>query len=79
MKMTDGMEPGEPEGSLHDAMMTVMPDMKMDPESMKPGVTPVMMRDAMLKGWQQKYGDMPDIEPLDMSNPPPPLGPSTRR
>ncbi len=78
MKMTDGMEPGEPEGSLHDAMMTVMPDMKMDPESMKPGATPLMMRDAMLKGWQQKYGDMPDVEPLDMSSPPPPPGPATR-
>jgi len=42
-------------------MKQLMPDMKMDPESMKPGVPPAKMIDAMLKGWQEKYGSMPDV------------------
>jgi hypothetical protein len=70
MKLTPDMQEGEIEGSLHDAMMKLMPDMKMDQEGMKAGNAPQKMIDAMLKGWQEKYGSLPDIEPIDMSQDP---------
>ncbi|MHB8995082.1 MAG: hypothetical protein ACYC63_07530 [Armatimonadota bacterium] len=75
MKLAPGCEPGEHPGSLHDAMMKMMPDMKMMPEATEPGKTPKMMIDAMLRGWQEKYGNMPDIEPMPMATEPklPPL------
>jgi len=75
MKNMQGIQPGELPGSLHDAMMKMMPDMKMMPGSMEPGQTPQMMVNAMLKGWQAKYSAMPDIEGWDMSREPtaPPL------
>jgi hypothetical protein len=77
MKLTPGMQESEIEGSLHDAMMKLMPDMKMDKEGMKPGNTPQQMVDAMLKGWQEKHGNMPDAEPIDMSSDPaPPADPT---
>ena len=60
MKLTPGMQDGEIEGSLHDAMMKLMPDMKMDPETMKPGKASQKMVDMMLKGWREKHGNMPD-------------------
>ena len=67
MKMAPGMQPGEIAGSLHDALMAVYPQMKMMPGSMEPGKTPQMMADAMLQGWQEKHGAMPDISDIDMS------------
>ena len=67
MKMRPGLEAGEIEGSLHDAMMQLVPEMQMMPGGMEPGQTPEMMREAMLKGWQQKHGNMPDVAPLPMS------------
>lgn len=70
MKMRPGMESGELEGSLHDAMMKLMPGMKMMPEAMEAGKTPTMMVEAMLKGWRDKYGMMPDIEPYSMQTEP---------
>ena len=70
MKMRLGLEPGELPGSLHDAMMAMMPGMKMMPGSMEPGKTPQMMVDAMLKGWEKKYGNLPDIAPLPMDREP---------
>jgi hypothetical protein len=75
MKMTPGLQPGELPGSLHDAMMKLMPDMKMMPESMQPGATPQMMIDMMLKGWREKHGGMPDIAAMPMDTEPaaPPL------
>ncbi len=75
MKNTQGIQPGELPGSLHDAMMQMMPQMKMMPGAMEPGQTPQMMVDAMLQGWRAKYGNMPDIAPYDMSREPtaPPL------
>ncbi len=42
------------------------------PESMQPGKTPQKMIDAMLDGWNKKYGTMPDAEPLPMAQEPPP-------
>lgn len=65
-KLAPGMQEGEIEGSLSDAMMKLMPNMKMDQEGMKPGNTPKMMVDAMLDGWRKKYANMPDIEPMPM-------------
>jgi hypothetical protein len=75
MKLTPGMQPDEHEGSIHDAMMKVMPKMKMMPESMQPGVAPTKMIDAMLEGWRSKYGSLPDVEPISMETEPslPPL------
>ena len=72
MKLTPGVQEGEIEGSLHDAMMQLMPDMKMDPEGMKPGNTPQKMVDAMLNGWRKKYGNLPDVEPISMETDPTP-------
>lgn len=69
-KTAPGLEPGEPPGSLADAMMAMMPGMKMDPEAMAPGVTPTKMVDAMLAGWRSKYGNLPDIPLLDLSREP---------
>lgn len=70
MKLAPGMQEGETPGSLHDAMMALMPNMRMDPASMAPGGTPQKMIDAMLKGWQEKHGDMPDAPPMPMDTEP---------
>ncbi len=76
-KLEPGMQKGEYPGSLMDAMKSVAPGMKVMPESVEPGKTPKMMVDTMLKGWQEKHGSMPDIEPVamdrDPSAPPPVL------
>jgi len=74
-KLQPGIQEGEHPGSVHDALMKVVPGMKMDPTGMKPGATPKMMVDAMLKGWQEKHGAMPDAEPITMEVDPalPPL------
>lgn len=81
MKMAPGMQDGEIPGSLVDAMMKMMPGMKMMPEAMEPGATPQKMIDAMLAGWRQKYGNLPDIPPMDMSAEPqmPPLPEEAKR
>lgn len=75
MKLTPGMQEGEYEGSIGDAMRRIMPEMKMMPEAMRPGATPTRMIDAMLAGWHRKYGDLPDVEPISMEIEPtlPPL------
>jgi hypothetical protein len=62
-KLTPGMEEGESAGSLSDALMEVMPGMKMDQEGMKPGHAPQRMVDAMLEGWHRKYGQLPPLQP----------------
>ena len=74
-KLTPGMQEGEINGSLMDALKDVMPQMKMMPESMEPGKTPQKMIDAMLKGWQEKYGGMPDVEAMPMGQEPQPPRP----
>lgn len=59
MKMGPRMEPGEEEGSLHDALMKVYPEMIMTEESkeaMKPGKVSQMMVDMMLSKWEKKNG-----------------------
>lgn len=70
MKLQPDMQEGEIEGSLHDALMALMPEMQMDPASIEPGATPHRMIEVMMKGWQQKHGDLPNIAPLYLeSNP----------
>lgn len=69
-KLTPGMQGGEIDGSWHDAMMKLMPDMKMDPEGMRPGHASEKMVNAMIEGWRKKHGDMPDVKPIDMSSEP---------
>ena len=51
-------------------MMKLMPDMKMDKEGMRPGNAPQKMVEAMLKGWEEKYANMADVESIDMSQDP---------
>ena len=77
MKMAPGMASGEQEGSLHDAVMQAMPGMRMMPGAVEPGETPQTMVDAMMAGWREKHGSMPDLPPLDMSREPSlPLAPA---
>lgn len=75
-KMRPGIEEGELPGSLMEAMKALMPDMTMMPEAMAPGATPQKMIDVMLKGWEAKYGGLPDIPVFPMETepiaPPPP-------
>ncbi|MEX2671422.1 MAG: hypothetical protein WD294_04855 [Phycisphaeraceae bacterium] len=75
MKLRPGVEEDEIEGSLHDAIKQLMPDMQMDPESMEPGVPPQKMIDAMMAGWQEKADAIPEVEPWPMNQDPtlPPL------
>ncbi len=70
LKLTPGLQQGEQPGSIADALRTVMPNMQMDPTSSEPGATPQKMIDAMLAGWQEKYGDLPDVEPWPMDREP---------
>lgn len=70
MKLTPGLQEGELPGSLLDAMKVMMPHMEVMPESIEPGGDPIEMIVMMLHGWQQKYGGMPDVEPLSMQEEP---------
>jgi hypothetical protein len=70
LKLTPGMQEGEYQGSISDAMKKVMPKMKMDEQSMKPGATPQKMIDAMLAGWEKKYSNLPDIQAISMEHEP---------
>ena len=65
-KLSPGLDEGEHPGSLHEALMEVMPDMRMAPESMAPGATPRAMVAAMLRGWEEEHGAMADVAPLPM-------------
>lgn len=70
MKMRPYMQEGELPGSLHDALMKVMPNMKMMQGTMEAGATPQRMVETMLRGWREKYGNMPDVEPYPMPSEP---------
>ncbi len=52
-KLAPGMSEGEIEGSLHDALMKIVPEMKVDLEGMKPGATPKMAA-MMVSKWMAK-------------------------
>jgi hypothetical protein len=69
-KMMLGLVDGETDGSLHDAMHRLMPDMKMAPGSTEPGQTPHQMVETMLKGWEKKAATHPEVSNLDMSREP---------
>ncbi|MDJ0800500.1 MAG: hypothetical protein QNJ51_27445 [Calothrix sp. MO_167.B12] len=69
-KLTPGIQEGEIPGSWMDAMKVLMPNMKMSPSAMQPGKINPMMVKMMLKGWQEKYGNLPDIEPISMEQEP---------
>ena len=70
LKLTPGIQEGEIPGSFLDAMMEIMPDMNLSPAVQEPGEIPPMMIEAMLKGWEQKYANLPDIEPISMEQEP---------
>ncbi|MEM7724958.1 MAG: hypothetical protein AAF208_01135 [Cyanobacteria bacterium P01_A01_bin.45] len=70
MKLTPGIQEGEIPGSWVDAMKVLMPNMKMSSEAMEPGKINPMMVKIMLKGWQYKYGNLPNIEPISMDREP---------
>lgn len=67
LKNMQGIAPGEKPGSLMDALKAVYPQMQMNPQTMKAGVEPTMMINMMMKGWMEKYADMPDVAGYDMS------------
>ena len=79
LKLTPGMQEGEIEGSWHEAMMKLMPDMKMDSATMKPGQVSSRMVETMLRGWREKHGSLPDIEPIPMDEKPPTATPASNR
>lgn len=59
LKMGPRMEPGEHEGSLHDALMKVYPEMVMTPDmkkGMKAGKVSKKMVEMMLSKWEKKHG-----------------------
>lgn len=66
LKLTPDMQPGEIAGSLHDAVMKLVPNMKMDKEGMRPGATPKHAEMAEKK-WIEKAQSMPDVEPYPMN------------
>lgn len=70
LKMTPGMQPGELPGSLHDALMKVVPNMKMDADSMKPGASDPAMMKMMLDGWRRRTAALQDVPPLAMTSDP---------
>ncbi|RIK99326.1 MAG: hypothetical protein DCC71_20425 [Proteobacteria bacterium] len=69
-KLAPGLQPGEIDGSLMDALKELVPGMRMAPESMQPGATPRRMIDAMLAGWQRRHGDTREVEPFPMDEDP---------
>ncbi len=66
LKLTPGIQEGELPGSFMDAMMKLMPNMQMAHGGMNPGEVHPAMINAMLQGWQQKYGNLPDVELMPM-------------
>lgn len=69
-KLCPGQQPGETPGSLHDAMMTLFPNMKKMPGVNEPGEGNPVMVQAMLAGWLHKQGKQPDVPSIDMSQEP---------
>ena len=67
LKNMQGIQPGEKPGSLMDALKAVYPAMQMNPQYMKAGAEPTMMVNRMVKGWMDKYAQMPDVPGYDMS------------
>jgi hypothetical protein len=70
MKMTPGMQPGEIPGSLHDALMKLVPNMKMKPGTMKPGVGDPQMAEMMIQGWRRRTSGLTPAAPFPMATEP---------
>ncbi len=70
LKLTPGIQEGEIAGSFMDAMREIMPQMQMSPEAIAPGKINSRMIEVMLKGWEEKYGNLPDIESISMEKEP---------
>ncbi|MBC6419151.1 MAG: hypothetical protein GDA44_10385 [Prochloron sp. SP5CPC1] len=70
LKLTPGIQEGEIPGSFLNVMMEIVPDMNLSPTVREPGEIPPIMIEAMLKGWEQKYANLPDIEPISMEQEP---------
>jgi hypothetical protein len=70
LKMTPGMQPGELPGSLHDALMALVPNMKMNADSMKPGVSDPAMMKMMLDGWRRRTANLADVPAFAMTTDP---------
>lgn len=82
LKMTPGMQEGEHPGSLHDALMRIAPNMRMQPDTMRPGAgDPHMMR-MMMERWRERTANLEPIAPWPMKEepqlPPKRCGSSTR-
>lgn len=72
-KLRPGLEAGEVPGSLHDALMNIVPNMKMTPESMeakKTGKSNPKMVDMMLMHWRQKVKSLVPVDPWPMQSDP---------
>ena len=65
LKLTPGLQEGELPGSFMDAIRQLMPHMQAH-SGMEPGRINLTMINAMLKGWQAKYGSLPDVESMPM-------------
>lgn len=70
LKLTPGMQEGEIEGSWMDALKQLVPNVKMNPQGMQPGQASEKMVNAMLQGWRDKYGDLPDAPMISMDRDP---------
>ena len=57
-KLAPGMEPGEIDGSLADALRHIVPEMKRMASISEPGGSAPLMMQAMLTGWYEKHGHM---------------------
>jgi hypothetical protein len=69
LKLTPGIQEGEIAGSFADAVREIMPDMMMPGMDQPGSVSPVMVQ-AMIDGWVEKYGSLPDIAPMPMDREP---------
>ncbi|HLE01779.1 MAG TPA: hypothetical protein VJB59_16070 [Bdellovibrionota bacterium] len=70
MKLTPGMQEGEIQGSLHDALMKIMPEIKMAKGAMEPGESSPEMMNMMMAGWTKKHGMIPDAPMIAMDKEP---------
>lgn len=70
LKMMPGMQPGEIAGSLHDALMSVVPNMRMNPAGMGPGEGNPHMVEAMLRGWRRRAADIVPVADWPMMDEP---------
>jgi hypothetical protein len=69
-KMTPGVQPGELPGSLHDALMKLVPNMKMNGEAMQPGKADLHMTEMMLAEWRRRASAISPLPPLPMDSEP---------